>query len=111
MTARRIDVETLVDVAAADRPIVDADHHGAAGKRSRRGIPERLPGDLSVVVAMDDRRPDVATALACSLQRGAVRDPDQTLGVAQTDLRDVEHLGVPDVTRVVSRGLRRAIVD
>src|SRR5262249_46809062 len=111
MTAMRIDVEPLVDVGAADRPVIDAGHHGAARERSRRRIPERLPGEPSVAVAKDDRRPDVATSFACSLQLGAVRNPDQTLGVAQTDLRDVEHHGAPDVTRVVSRGLRPTIVD
>jgi hypothetical protein len=111
MTAMCIDVEPLVDVGAADRAVIDTGHHGAARKGPRRGIPERLPGELPVVVATDDRRPDVVSPVACSLQRGAIRNLDQALAVTQTDLRDVEHLAVSDVAGVVSRGLRRVIVD
>jgi hypothetical protein len=98
-------------VAATDRAVIDTRHHGAARERSGGRVPEWMLGELPVVIAMDDRRPDVLSPVGRSLQHGALRNPDQTLRVAQTHLRCVDRSGVPDVTRVISGGLRRVIVD
>src|SRR4029077_664299 len=74
MAAVRIDVETRMDVRARDRAVVDPRHHGAAREGSGGGIPQELPGQPPILVAMDDRRADVASSLACLLQRGALRN-------------------------------------
>src|SRR5262245_60084482 len=111
MAAVRIDVEARVDVRAADRAVVDPCHDGAAREGSGCGIPQGLLGQLSVLVAMNNRRADVASSLPSPLQRGVPRNADQTLLPPQADLRCVDRSGVPDVTDVVLRRLSRAIVD
>ena len=99
----RIDVEPRVDVRAPDRPVVDPRHHGAARKGSGGRVPEGLLRQPSILVAIDDRRADGA--------RSALRNPDQALLVAQTDLRCVDRSGMPDVTGAIVRGFGRAVVD
>src|SRR5262245_47874765 len=111
MAAVPVDVEPRVDVRAPDRAVVDPCHDGAAREGSGCGIPKGLPGQPPIVVAMDDRRADVASSLAGLLQRGALRKADQTLLPPQADLRCLDRSGVPDVTDVVLRRFSRPLVD
>src|SRR5262249_53226505 len=111
MAAVRIYVEPRGDVRAAGRAVVDPCPDGAPPEGPGVGVPAGVPGQLPTRVAMDDRRADVASSLACLLQRGALRNADQTLLAPQADLRCVDRSGAPDVTDVVLRRLSPAIVD
>ena len=56
-------------------PATTAPHGKAPVAGSQRDCSCQVP----IVVAMDDRRADVASPVGCPLQRGALRNPDQTL--------------------------------